>query len=500
MRFLHTIVTFLVGAFLLAAPVSFAQTKTPAKKTATKTSPAKKTATPQKKTTTATTSKSKAQTTKKQSTATSATKSKAQTSATQNAKRKTQNAPASATPTVTPNTQTPTKRLSRAEYEKQQQELIRQIAATERMISDNDKSVLSQSRDIKLREDEINKRLALLQSMQMEIESIRQEEDSLRRVVARLTREYKGKQDKYAAAVRHLYKWRSGYDEWLFILSAADVTESFRRIRYLRQYSRWREQEAHELARQRMATESVKEKLALKRAEREQLYAGMQKERDVLARKQQRQEESLAQLQKRQRELKSELARDRKRQRQIQQMITRLIAEERKKAEAARLAAERNAGKKGKTDAKTGQDSDKGRGNVYSPAEVQQLTGTFRQNKGKMPYPVDSNFAFLSHYSKDGNYSITLSTAVDAHACAIFDGTVQRVAKSSEDWTVIISHGDYMSVYSNLSACHVTEGQKVKMRQSIGKVKSDIDGKRAELMFWIFGKTDAENPELWLKR
>ncbi len=485
MRFLNIIVTFLVGAFLLAAPVSFAQTKTPAKKTATKTSSAKKTTS-----------------TTKQSTA--AKSAKAKTSATQNAKRKTQNASATSTQkTKTPNPTSntaPTKRLSRAEYEKQQQELIRQIAATERMISDNDKSVLSQSRDIKLREDEINKRLALLQSMQMEIESIRQEEDSLRRVVARLTREYKGKQDKYAAAVRHLYKWRSGYDEWLFILSAADVTESFRRIRYLRQYSRWREQEAHELARQRMATESVKEKLALKRAEREQLYAGMQKERDVLARKQQRQEESLAQLQKRQRELKTELARDRKRQRQIQQMITRLIAEERKKAEAARLAAERNAGKKGKTDAKSGQGSGKGRGNVYSPAEVQQLTGTFRQNKGKMPYPVDSNFAFLSHYSKDGNYSITLSTAVDAHACAIFDGTVQRVAKSSEDWTIIISHGDYMSVYSNLSACHVTEGQKVKMRQSIGKVKSDIDGKRAELMFWIFGKTDAENPELWLKR
>lgn len=117
-----------------------------------------------------------------------------------------------------------------------------------------------------------------------------------------------------------------------------------------------------------------------------------------------------------------------------------------------------------------------------------------------MPYPVDANYAFLSHYTKDGNYSITLSTAVGAHACAIFEGTVQRVAKSSEDYTIIITHGSYMSVYSNLSACYVSEGEKVKMRQSIGVVKSDVSGHRAELMFWIYGKSDAENPELWLKK
>jgi septal ring factor EnvC (AmiA/AmiB activator) len=76
---------------------------------------------------------------------------------------------------------------------------------------------------------------------------------------------------------------------------------------------------------------------------------------------------------------------------------------------------------------------------------------------------------------------------------------VQRVVKSSEDWTIIIRHGEYMSVYSNLSACHVSEGQQVKMRQSIGKIKEDIDGHCSELMFWIFSKNDAENPEAWLR-
>lgn len=384
-------------------------------------------------------------------------------------------------------TSQPAKKMSRADYEKQQKELIKQIAATERMISDNDKSVLSQSRDIKLREDEISKRKALLNSMQEEIESIHQEEDSLRRVIGRLKSEYQGKQEKYTGAVKHLFKWRSGYDEWLFVLSASDFTESMRRVRYLRQYSQWRKQEAHLLAKERMACEAVQQKLSLVRQDREAVMANLQKERDVLARKQQQQETALKKLKTKQRELKAALARDQKKQKEIQNMITKLIAEERKKAEAAQ-------GKGGKTSGKTSGNA------VYSPAEVQQLTGSFRQNKGKMPYPVDSNYSILTHYTKDGNYSITLSTSPGAHTCAIFEGVVQRVVKSSEDYTVIISHGEYMSVYSNLSSCHVTEGQKVKMRQSIGRIKQDIDGHCAELMFWIFGKSEAENPEAWLLR
>ncbi|MCR5395133.1 MAG: peptidoglycan DD-metalloendopeptidase family protein [Bacteroidales bacterium] len=400
------------------------------------------------------------------------------------AKKKTTSSKASTKKTTTSKSTTPQRKLSRAEYEQQQNELIRQIAATERMITDNDKSVLSQSRDIKLRQDEIRKRQALLQSMQDEIESIRQEEDSLSRRIAQLRSEYRGKQDKYAAAVQHIFKWRSGYDEWLFVLSAQDLAQSMRRVRYLRQYSKWRQQEAHQLARQRMATESVQEKLVLTRQERERVMQSLQKEKNILAKKQARQETALRKLKSKQRELKAALARDQKKQRQIQRLITKMIEEERRKS----ADAGKSGGKSGKS--KPAFD--------YSSPESVQLTGSFRQNKGRMPFPVDTDFSILSHYTKDGNYSITLSTGVGAHACAIFEGTVQRVAKSSEDWTVIIRHGEYMSVYSNLSACHVSEGQKVKMRQSIGRVKEDIDGHCAELMFWIFGRNEAENPEAWL--
>lgn len=382
-------------------------------------------------------------------------------------------------------TQTRTKTLSRAEYEKQQKDLQKRIQATEKMISDNDKSVKTQSRDIKLREQEIGHRRALLVAMHKEIDAIAIEEDSLKNRIVDLQKNFEAKKQKYGQAMRHMYKTRSGLEEVTFILSANTMLESLRRMRYLRQYSDWRKKEALELDAQRIETENTKNELTKTREERENVLKSIDNERAALTRKQEQQEAALADLKKRGQELQAELAKDQKKQAEIERMIQKMIDEERRKTTAS-------AGKSS---------GSKTTGTSASSAST-ALTGNFRSNKGRLPYPVDSNFAFLRHYKEknDGNVSISLSTAVGASAISVFEGTVLRCSRSSDDYTVIISHGDYMSVYSNLSSVSVKEGQAVKTRQSIGKVKTDVDGKRGELMFWIYGKSDAENPESWLRR
>lgn len=466
-----------------------------------------------KKTTTATSAQKKTTTAAKKTSASKGTSASAKKSTSTTAKKATTSSAKESTP-------------SRANYEKQQRELMKQIQETEKMISDNDHSVASQQRDIKLREEEIGKRRALLVSMNNEIKSLADEEEDLHRTIEQLTRNYKGKQEKYVAAVRHLYKWRGGYDAMLFVLSADNLVESMRRVRYLRQYSLWRERQAIALCEERDKTQAAREALHRTRSERERLAANVNSERAALSRKQEQQELALAGLKKRGKELQAELERDRKKQAEIQKKIQQMIEEERRKAEEARRKAE-EARKKAEAEAarkaaaaaqnkttassttsKPASSSSSGNKTTSSTTTYKvddsytRLTGSFRQNKGKMPYPLDANFAFLSHYKEknDGNVSITLSTSIGAHACAIFEGTVLRCSRSSEDWTVIVSHGDYMSVYSNLSSVAVREGAKVKMRDVIGTVKADVDGRRAELMFWIYGKSDAENPEAWLRR
>lgn len=500
-RYLRHILFILISVLLIAAPCdSVAQKKTTTTKTQTakKSTPTKKTtAAPAKKTSTTT---KKAAPAKKQTTTTTTKKQ------TTTAKK--------ATSTTKTQTTTKKKTLSRAEYEKQQKDLQKRIKATEQMISDNSQSVKAQSRDIKLREQEIGQRRALLVSMHKEIEAIAQEEDSLKTKIKNLQKSYDAKRQKYGHAMRHLYKTRGGYKEIQFILSAKSLFESMRRMRYLKQYSEWRKQEAIEIESQRVATEKAKEELTKTREQREIVMNGIEEERAKLTAKNQKQEQALNDLKKRGKELQEELAREQKENREIQRKIQQMIEEERRKAEEARRKAEEEAKKNSSSEKKSSSKTNSGTTSsstktsktktetTYSPSANTALTGSFRSNKGKMPYPVDTNFAFLRHYKEknDGNVSISLSTGVNAHACAIFEGTVLRVSRSSDDYTIIVSHGDYMSVYSNLSSASVKEGQKVKARQALGNIKTDINGRRGELMFWIYGRSDAENPESWLRK
>ena len=443
------------------------------------------------------------------------------TKTTQTAQKKTSQTTTRKQTAKKPAQTTKKKVLSRSEYEKQQKDLQKRISETEKMISDNDKSVISQSRDIKLREQEIVHREALLDAMNKEIEAIAYEEDSLQLVIKDLQDSYEAKKEKYGLAMRHLYRTRSGYDELMFVLSASSMVESLRRMRYLRQYSDWRKQEAIELEKQRVATAKAKDNLVKTREDRQIVLSNIRNERESLTKKKQKQELALADLKKKSRELHAELEKDQKQHAEVQRKIQQMIDEERRKAaeeerkrqEEERRKKEAEARKKqaaandkaksAGTTAKTQSQTAKPKSQTApAPSSNTALTGSFRSNKGKLPYPVDTGFAFLRHYKEknDGNVSISLSTPVGANACAVFEGVVLRCSRSSDDYTVIIKHGDYMSVYSNLSSVSVKEGQKVKIRQAIGKIKQDVNGRRGELMFWIYGKTDAENPELWLKR
>lgn len=423
------------------------------------------------------------------------------------------------------------KPMSRQAYEKQQKDLQRQIKDTEKLINTNNKSLKSQNRDLQIRADEIRKRQALINSKSREIETLIAEEDSLRHQILNLERQYGATQKKYAAAMRHLYKWRSGYDELLFVVSARDLLEGIRRVRYLRRYGEWRKSQAELLEQQRNATHEAKQLLELVRVDHEIILEDLDKERAALAQRQQEQQTQMANLQKRNKELQGELDRDRKRMAEVEKTIQRMIEEEIRKAEEARRKAEEEARRKEEAarkardakskDAAASKGSTGGLGSTAtkssgtSPSRTtthnsatvkkddafRRLSGSFADNRGRLPYPLDATFAFVDHYNPgNGNSSIVLSTRVGAHACSIYEGVVQSCFKTSEEWTVIVQHGNYRSVYMNLQNVFVRAGQKVSTRQQLGTLKTEPESNRAEIRFWIYQNANAVNPERWLKR
>ena len=365
--------------------------------------------------------------------------------------------------------------------------------------------------------------------------------ENLEKELEILKKDYAAKQKKYAAALQHMYKWRSGYNEAAFVLSGNGLIESMRRVRYLHKYSDWRKQQVENLHLERRATELATEELDMVRDLHRQKMSDIDKERAALTRKQQEQEAQVANLQKKNKELQTELDRDRKRMAEVEKTIERMIQEEIRKAEEAQRKAEEAARKKAEAEARkkaekkgtsmassssksssgsassgktSGTSASSGKSTsstanstATSPTyavddSYKRLSGSFANNRGKMPYPVDATFAFVDHYNTagNGNSSIVLSSKVGAHACAIYDGTVASCFSTSEEWTIIVQHGQYRSVYMNLSNVSVKVGQKVSTRQQLGTLKTEPDGKRSELRFWIYQNANAVNPERWLKR
>ncbi len=397
----------------------------------------------------------------------------------------------------------------------------REIRETAKKIKDNKDETRRSLNQLNSLTAEIGDHQRSIDALNVQLEAINNELRSVNDSIAANEAELQRLRTEYGKAIRKIHAHSSSLDKLMFVFESESFHQALRRMRYLRQYSDWRKQEAIELEKQRVATAKAKDNLVKTREDRQVVLANIKNERELLTKKKQKQELALADLKRKSRELHAELEKDQKQHAEVQRKIQQMIDEERRKAaeeerkrqEEERRKKEAEARKKqaaandkaksAGTTAKTQSQTAKPKSQTApAPSSNTALTGSFRSNKGKLPYPVDTGFAFLRHYKEknDGNVSISLSTPVGANACAVFEGVVLRCSRSSDDYTVIIKHGDYMSVYSNLSSVSVKEGQKVKIRQAIGKIKQDVNGRRGELMFWIYGKTDAENPELWLKR
>lgn len=398
------------------------------------------------------------------------------------------------------------KTTSRAQLERQRKAARQQIEETSKMLKETDNSVSRQLNELNLLNSEIRTRQALLTVMRRELDAMELEQKGLRKTIADLHADIKVKQEKYAAAICHLYKWRGGYNDMLFVLSAHNMAECVRRMRYLHQYSDWRRRQAEELRQERQRTEQAEAALQQKKSEHRALLEEQRLEQNNLQKKQERQKQLVAGLNKKKSQLQKELTKQRKQAQALDNKIQQLIEEEaRKAAEAARKRSTDN-----KSGAKSGGKSPNAGVQEGLTPEQRKLSGSFAQNKGKMPYPVNGSYAVVGHFGKQQqtqyvqtvNNGIILQTQKGVEACAVFDGEVSTVLQMpGYNISVIVKHGDYFSVYSNLSKVYVKAGQTVKIRDRIGLIYTDeAAGNVTKMDFQIWKGTQKQNPESWLKR
>ena len=273
----------------------------------------------------------------------------------------------------------------------------------------------------------------------------------------------------------------------------------------MKQYSNYRKMQGEEIKSKTVRLDDNVKRLSGQKTEKEKLIADQEKQRQDLEKEKAEQEKIAKSLNKSKKQITAEIKAKQQESKRIDAQIKKLIREA--IAEANRKAAAERAKANPKTttaaETKKIEASDK----IILTPEGKVISDNFRANKGNLPWPVEKGAITLGYGDQAHpvykslvvhNSGVEITTENGSNARAVFGGEVTKVIKISPlNIAVFIRHGDYFTVYQNLSSVNVSVGDKVSIKQSLGKIRTNADGK-AILKFMVSQNTTYNNPATWL--
>ena len=389
-----------------------------------------------------------------------------------------------------------------AELEEKKKQALENLAQTNKLLNETQKSKQGSVNKINLIKRNIKERKTVIQSLNGQIDALERNIGVLRTEKQQLEERLRYLKADYAKLIRETHVRRNHFSPLLFILSSDNAGQAYRRFRYLQEFSDYRKKQAFEI--QRVTAQlAVKEKNLTNDVDKKERVL-TEKEREAKKLESDRQQESkmLTQLQKKEKKLKDQQKKQQRQANELNNKIQKLIAAEiRKDEERRRQAANESAKESGKPVPTTFEMS----------KDEKLIAGNFEKNKGRLPLPVEKGFIsghfgvqphpVLSHVTTN-NKGIYIQAPSGSSARAVFEGVVtQCFMVPGSNSAVIVKHGNYRTVYSNLTEIYVKEGDKVSTKQKIGKIFIDTENdNKTELYLMIYRDTSIQNPELWLAR
>lgn len=311
--------------------------------------------------------------------------------------------------------------------------------------------------------------------------------------------------EDYARMIVKSYKSRSQQSRAMFLLSSENFLQAYKRMQYMKQYSSYRKMQGEEIKSKTEKLTDYNQKLSGQKVEKEKLLADQEKQRQDLVKEKADQEKIANSLKKDKKQIAADIKKKQQETKKIDAQINKLIrdaiAEANRKAAAARAKA--NPKTTSAADTKAIENSTK----IVLTPEGQLISDNFKANKGRLPWPVERGAVTLGYGDQPHpvykslvihNSGVEITTENGANARAVFGGEVTKVFMTSPlNKAVCIQHGDYFTLYMNLSTVNVSVGDKVSTKQTIGKVRTNPEGKTI-LKFMISQNTTYANPSSWL--
>jgi len=377
------------------------------------------------------------------------------------------------------------------ELRRQKEKTAEEIEYINGLLKETNQNVKTSLSRLNVLQKQIALQDRLINNITNEIDCIEISIKSGSKKIDSLNQELKIVKENYANLIRYARRNQDFNNQLLFLLSADDFNQAYKRFVYLRQIADYRKEQAERISE---ITSSLNQQVAdfnSKKEDKKNLLVTKIDQSKRIEEQKNKQKEYYSDLQQKEKDLKKKLENQHKAEARLQKEIERVIEEE------ARKAAARKATKESKSIAIT--------------KEEKALSGDFSSNRGRFPWPV-SNGLITDHFGEHPhpvlkyvqvrNSGIDITTHSNEKARAIFKGEVSKVISiSGGNLAVIIRHGNYLTVYSNLVEVFVKAGQKVEAKQDIGKIYTDVnDDNKTILKFQLWHESTKLDPEEWIQR
>ncbi len=377
---------------------------------------------------------------------------------------------------------------SKKQLESKRSKLQKEIKQINGLLSKTKKSetnVLSQISDI-------NKRIKVYQDI---INTITQESKVYTTEINKNKKEIKSVElqlnklkESYKKTVVNSYKSKSSNSRLLFLLSAKDFLQAYKRLQYMNQIADFRKKQANKIILKKERLLILNDSILLKKEVKDSLIKIQLKERKVVDSEKVKVETLLKQVKKQEKKYLSQIKTKQKKEREYDNKLEKLIVKVIKKSN-------KKIGKKSSS--------------FILTKEAKKLASSFVKNKGKLPAPVEKGY--VSRYFGERKHEVMkklsvrssgwyYTTSKNAKARAVFKGSVKAIMvdPKTKIKTVIIQHGNYMTVYSNLENLLVSEGDKVTTKQYLGTVHTNTTTGKTIIKFALWKNAKAQNPYNWM--
>lgn len=371
---------------------------------------------------------------------------------------------------------------TRNELEEKRRQTLAEIENMDRILKETVREKSESLNELRIIGNKLNLRESVIKGLQQEALLLMTRIELNTLSIDLMENDLKVLKNEYRNSILTSYKLKKGNSEIGFVLSARDFNQGYKRLKYLQQIAKFRRNESEIIEELKSEIEMSKQRLEEDLKKLTELKTREEVQKSLLESERRRQQRLINTLSNREKQLQKEIDERRKLARRIEDEINKMIENERKA---------------GKTDDLT--------------PEMRALSQNFADNKGKLPWPVDngiitSKFGIQNHpvlkYVTENNPGIEITSSGITPVRSVFSGEVAKVISiPGANMSIIIRHGKYFSVYSNIVDVKVKTGEKVRTRQELGNVYCEKeDGNKSVLKFMIFDEKAKLDPELWISK